>query len=179
MPKNEADISFIRTIPYVRWNNQGLWKIPHYPGNLIKITVHFGTRVSLLEINEEIENPITNKIQIQKNKVLMIRTNSGRIKLIFGYFTNLIKHIKTIPYCHWDSKNKWWTIPYSEQFEEEIKKFCALNQLKISQEIEVPKKEGIPRLNPSQVIHYKSCPEAYINKLQELRYSQKIIYPFI
>lgn len=180
MPKNEADMALIRTIPYARWNKQNfLWEIPHYPGNLEKLKGYFGTRISSMEIKEEISNPITGKVPIQKNEVLMIRTNSGRIKLIFGYLTNLIKHIKTIPYARWDSKNKWWTIPYSEQFEEEIKKFCELNQLKIYQEIEVPKKEGIPRLNPSQVINYKNCPETYINKLEELRYSQNTIKSYI
>ena len=123
MPKNEQDIQFIRSMPYVRWNKSAFhWEVPHYPGNLEKLIAYFGDRVHSITKSEEIPVNLKKYSALQKNQVMMIRTNSGRIKLLFGYLTELIKHIKTIPYHHWDSKNKWWTIPYSEQFEEEIKR---------------------------------------------------------
>lgn len=171
MPKNEADVSVIRTIPYVRWNKSAFhWEIPHYPGNLEKIVAYFGDRVHSITKSEEIPVNLKGHSTLQKDQVLMIRTNSGRIKLIFGFLTELIKHIKTIPYHHWDSKNKWWTIPYSEQFEGELK--SKIVELGLRWKFEEEEKSGvIPKVSPKLFDTYKRCPEAYIHKLEERRYS--------
>jgi len=172
MPKTEVDLQLVRTIPYVRWNKQTYtWEIPNYPGNLEKLKGHFENRISSIEIMEELESPIIGNPPIKKDEVLAIKTRAGRLKLIFGYIPQLIKHLKTIPYHRWDTKNKWWTIPYSSQFEQEIKGFCDQNQLKFFLETEVSTEDGIARLNPSQVANYKNCPKEYTNKLEELRYS--------
>jgi integrase/recombinase XerD len=106
--QNEQEIQFIRSMPHVRWNNSAFyWEVPHYPGNLEKIIAYFGDRVNSITKSAEIPVNQQGDAVLQKDQVLMIRTNSGRIKLLFGYLTDLIKHIKTIPYHHWDSKNKW------------------------------------------------------------------------
>jgi integrase/recombinase XerD len=175
MPKNEQDIQLIRSIPYVRWNKSAFhWEIPHYPGNLEKILTYFGDRVHSITKSEEIPVNLKSHSTLQKNQVLMIRTNSGRIKLIFGYLTELIKYIKTIPYHHWDSKNKWWTIPYSEQFEEEIKR--KIVELGLRWKFEQEEKSGvIPKASPKLFDTYKKCPEEYIHKLEERRYSPQTI----
>jgi len=179
MPKNEADIRFVKGITYARWNQSlFVWELPHYPGNLEKIVAYFGDRVHSITKSEEIPVNLKGHSTLQKNQVLMIRTNSGRMKLIFGYLTELIKSIKTIPYHHWDSKNKWWTIPYSEQFEEEIKKRTEALGLTYRYEQE-GKKEGIPRANPLSFSNYKKCPAEYVNKLEERRYSQNTIRSYI
>jgi site-specific recombinase XerD len=180
MPKNEQDIQFIRSMPYVRWNKSAFhWEVPHYPGNLEKIIAYFGDRVHSIIQSAEIPVNLPGHTTIQKDQVLMIRTNSGRIKLLFGYLTELIKHIKTIPYHHWDSKNKWWTIPYSEKFESEIEKFCSINRLKLIKEQEAPKRDGVSRLSSKNQVHYKSCPTAYTDKLTELRYSPKTLKSYV
>ncbi|MDG1278341.1 MAG: tyrosine-type recombinase/integrase [Algoriphagus sp.] len=179
MPKNEEDISLVRTIPYVRWNKQTfLWEIPHYPGNLERLLAYFGNRVHSITKSEDIPVYLKGHSLLQKDHVLMIRTNSGRIKLIFGYLTEFIKHIKTIPYHHWDSKNKWWTIPYSEQFEEEIKRKIEELGLTYSYEQE-GKNEGVPKASPLSFSNYKKCPAEYVNKLEERRYSQNTIRSYI
>lgn len=175
MPKNEQDIQFIRSIPYVRWNKSAFhWEVPHYPGNLEKLIAYFGDRVHSITKSEEIPVNLPGHPTIQKDQVLMIRTNSGRIKLVFGYLTELIKHIKTIPYHHWDSKNKWWTIPYSEQFEEEIKR--KIVDIGLRWKFEQEEKGGvIPKPSPKLFDTYKKCPEEYIHKLEERRYSPQTI----
>jgi len=49
MPKNEADIQFVRTFKYVRWNNQQLrWVIPNYSRNLELLKDYFGTRIGCI-----------------------------------------------------------------------------------------------------------------------------------
>ena len=179
MPKNEEDISLVRTIPYVRWNKQTfLWEIPHYPGNLERLLAYFGNRIHSITKSEEIPVNLKGHSTLQKDQVLMIRTNSGRIKLIFGYLIELIKYIKTIPFHHWDSKNKWWTIPYSEQFEEEIKRKIEELGLTYSYEQE-GKNEGVPKASPLSFSNYKKCPADYVNKLKERRYSQNTIRSYI
>lgn len=175
MPKNEQDIQFIRSIPYVRWNKSVFhWEVPHYPGNLEKIIAYFGDRVHSITKSEEIPVNLPGHPPLQKDEVLMIQTNSGRIKLLFGYLTELIKHIKTIPYHHWDSKNKWWTIPYSEQFEGELK--SKIVELGLRWKFEQEEKSGVmPKASTKPFDTHKKCPEAYVHKLEERRYSPQTI----
>ena len=147
MPKNEQDMLLIRSIPYVRWNKSSFhWEIPHYPGNLEKSIDYVGNREHSITKSEEIPVNLKSHSTLQKDKSLMILTNSGRIKLIFGFLTELIKYIKSIPYHQWNSKNKWWTIPYSEQFEGEIKSKIEKLGLTYGYEQE-QKNEGNPRAN--------------------------------
>jgi len=50
MPKNEADLDFVRVLKYSRWNKENFhWEIPNYPGNLDKIKRHFGDRLETPE----------------------------------------------------------------------------------------------------------------------------------
>ncbi|WP_373397893.1 tyrosine-type recombinase/integrase [Algoriphagus halophilus] len=179
MPKNEADISFVRGILYSRWNKDlFLWEIPHYPGNLEKLDSYFGKRISKLT-KDGLHQPSTiSRANIEKTALLAIITQNRRIKLLFGYFPTLIKHIKTIPYAKWDSKNKWWTVPYSEQFLEEIKVHSAQAGLSLRIEMEPPK-TGIAKLKPEEVARYKPAPNSYKDKLLELRYSENTIKTYI
>jgi len=76
MPKNEQDIQLIRSIPYVRWNKSSFhWEIPHYPGNLEKIIAYFGDRVHSITKSEEIPVNLKSHSTLQKDQVLIIRTN--------------------------------------------------------------------------------------------------------
>ncbi len=180
MPKNEADIHYVKGLNYARWNlSQFVWEVPHYPGNLEKLLAYFGDRVSLLEKEETISTNNSTKPLINKNEVLGIQTPNKRIKLIFGFIPELIKHIKTIPYASWDSKNKWWSIPSSEQFLEEIKKCCRSLNLQFDYKIEVSDQKGIARLGSRDVVFYKPCPPEYGNKLTELRYSENTAKSYI
>ncbi|SIN70042.1 tyrosine-type recombinase/integrase [Algoriphagus halophilus] len=179
MPKNEADISFVRGILYSRWNKDlFLWEIPHYPGNLEKVKGYFGNRISILQIHLEISSPVTKKGVIQENEVVMVHANSGRIKLIFGFKIELIRYLKTIPYYKWDTQNKWWTIPYSKQYEAEVKKKIEELGLKLIFKQEKANKIK-PKTSPLSIPDYKKCPEAYVNKLKERRYSPSTIRAYI
>jgi integrase/recombinase XerD len=179
MPKNDIDVKFLLTLRFSRWEkDQFLWSIPYYPGNLEMIRNYFGDRIYDLKIHDEIENNIQNSVskpKFGKNEVLIFKTNSKRLKLVFGYVPELVKHLKTIPYHTWDTKNKWWTIPYSEQFFEEIKnKIIELNMV-LQYEEEVNSNERVARISPYDIPNYRYCPEDFLMKLRELRYSPKTI----
>lgn len=177
MPKNQADVNFVLTLRYSQWDKQNyFWSIPNYPGNLEMIKNYFGSRITQLTLHEPLE--IINKAQnyiLQKDEVLVFKTKSKCLKLIFGYIPELSKALKKIPYHTWDSKNKWWSIPYSEQFLEEIKQNIAALQLKLRYEEEPETENRASRVTPYDIPNFRYCPEEYRMKLIELRYSTNTI----
>ena len=180
MPKNDADIQFIRGIMYARWNKEGFfWEIPHYPGNLERLKGYFGERLTKIS-----ERPVIEVLQkdepvfLEKNQVLMVRTNKGRLRIFFGFHAGLMKVVKTFPYYQWDTKTKSWSIPYSEQFLEEMKKKIGEMELElIYKEESVP--DRIPRKLPMENPNYRKCPEEYVQKLEERRYSPSTIKAYV
>lgn len=181
MPKNDTDVKFVLTLRYSKWNKDGyFWEIPHYPGNLERIQQHFGERLGPVIRHESITPESTGQSRkFDKNQVLVIKTRSGRLKLIFGFNPTLTKMIKSIPYYQWDIKNKWWTIPYSEQFLEEVKKKIAELGLNLVFEEEEKKTEVVAKVSPYDIPNYRKCPEEYVHKLEERRYSQSTIRAYV
>ncbi|MGY6559556.1 MAG: tyrosine-type recombinase/integrase [Nitritalea sp.] len=179
MPKNEAGIQFIRSIRYTRWNKDDfLWEIPHYPGNLEKLKGYFGERLTSITERPVIEVPQKGQtVFLDKNQVLIVKTVEGRIRLFFGFHERLMKLVKTFPYYQWDSKSKSWSVPYSEQFLEELKKkIIELGLLWIYKE-EAPYK--VKRKSSAETPNYRRCPEEYIHKLQERRYSESTLRAYV
>ena len=116
LPKNQNDIQFIRTFNYSKWDKIHFhWVIPNYPGNKEKICNYFGKRLlTILNHENEVVKLDTKHNNIIKNKdeVIVFKTNSNRIRIIFGFNFELMNFIKQKPYHSWDSTNKWWSIPY-------------------------------------------------------------------
>ena len=53
LPKNEADIQFLRTFKYIRWNKSGFhWVVPNYGKNLEMLQNYFNTRITSLEFRK-------------------------------------------------------------------------------------------------------------------------------
>jgi len=178
LPKNQLDIHFIRSIRYSRWDRkQFCWIVPHYPGNLDLITEYFKERISDLIIHDDIDvNPNgQTQRQIRRNELLIIKTTSGRLKLISAYNTVLSSCIRKLPFHYWDKKNKWWTIPYSEKFLEEIRATAKAVNLDLLYEEEAEAQGKVPRISPYDVVNYRLCPDEYRRKLVELRYSKNTI----
>lgn len=177
MPKNIADIKFISAIRFSGWNRAGYyWQIPHYPGNLEMIKNYFGDRLASLKECESISisaNVETRKIN--KDEVLIIKTIRGRLKILFAYVPELQKVLRKVPYHVWDAGNKWWTVPYSDTILADMKESISLLNLKVIYEEESPKSDGRPRITAFDVPNYRRCPEEYVMKLRELRYSENTI----
>jgi site-specific recombinase XerD len=181
MPKNDADVKFVLTLRYSKWNKEGFfWEIPHFPGNLERIQQHFGERLSPVIRHEVVSIESTEQSRkVDKNQVLVIKTRAGRLKLIFGYNPTLTKTIKSIPYYQWDLRNKWWTIPYSDQFLEEVKRKVGELGLLVVFEEEEKKTEVVAKISAYDIANYRKCPEEYIHKLEERRYSQSTIRAYV
>ncbi|MEI6047757.1 MAG: tyrosine-type recombinase/integrase [Bacteroidota bacterium] len=178
LPKNETDTRFILGLRYSRWDGkQYCWVVPNYPGNLDLIKDYFKERITELVIHDEIETNIKSNTQrtINKNDLLVIKTTSGRLKVIFGYNKELINTIRNIPYSSWNGQNKWWSIPYSNKFLEEIKTVSISQNLHFMYEEEETDKVIKARISPFDIPNYRDCPEEYVLKLKELRYSERTL----
>ena len=177
LPKNKTDIAFLQSMRYSRWiNHQFFWQIPNYGNNLEIIKNYFGDRIYKLTIHKiiDLNNEKSHHKKIKENQILVIKTNANRLKIIFGYINELSSFIKNYPFHHWNSQNKYWTIPYSEQILEEIKEKIKSLELELLYE-EEEKKEGTRKITPYDTNNYKNCPQEYIDTLNELRYSKNTL----
>ena len=138
---------------------------------------YFNKRITTLVKHEPTETkiPLVTKRVINKNELLIIKTVTGRLKLIFGYDVELSKAIKKMPYHAWDDKNKWWTIPFSDKLLEEIRTIALEKNLNAVYEEEIKDTNKVGRITAFDIPNYRQCPEEYILKLRELRYSEQTV----
>ena len=179
LPKNALDTHFITSLRYSRWDRkQFSWIVPNYPGNLDLINDYFNERIYELIVHKDFEIKIssTSAIKIKKNEILILKTTNGRLRLIFVFNKELGYLIKKIPFNNWDARNKWWTIPYTEKFLNEITtKAQALDLEILYEEEEISKEDKVKRISPFDISNYHRCPDEYLRKLKELRYTTKTI----
>ncbi|MDP1624025.1 MAG: site-specific integrase [Bacteroidales bacterium] len=179
LPKNKLDIHFIRSLRYSRWDvNQYFWVIPNYPGNLELINDYFNNRIKEIIIHAEyvINTGRETQRAIKINELLIIKTTTGRLKLIFGFNKELTYLVKKMPFHQWDARNKWWTIPYSEKFLHDIKSMAESQGMEMQyEEEETRESDKAKRVSRHDISNYRNCPKEFINKLKELRYSDKTI----
>jgi len=173
IPKNERDIQFIRTLLYSRWDkNQFCWIIPNYKQNAEILKEYFKGRIS--EITYEESKPAMVQTKRSQSELLVVKTSTGSLRIIFGYNKSLTDEIKKFPYSKWNSENKWWTIPSAEKFINELKALAESCHLAFILEEEM-NSVGQNRISPYDIPNYKACPNEMIEKLKELRYSENTI----
>lgn len=174
-PKDINDIQFLQTLRYSRWNKKEfIWEIPNFPGNIEKLKEHFAGRISVLTLQDAIETTPGGKV-IYKNEILCIKTIEGRLKVLGMLPGELITLIKKLPYYSYDKVNGWWTVPYTDKFRDDIRKCTESLGLVFLFEEEKKKEKGVPKIKPNDIVNYRKCPDEYIDKLIELRYSESAI----
>ena len=177
MDKNESDVRFLQYIKFSRWDGkQFSWIVPNYPGNLELLKDYFNVRITKLTLHDTLEiKTKDNTYALGKTDLLCIKTPAGRLKLLFGFNKNLSIQIKKMPFHFWDAKNKWWTIPYSEPFLAQIKYICSDEKLTFRYEEETASTDRVSRITAYDIPNFRSCPEGYLMKLRELRYSESTL----
>lgn len=179
LPKKEADTRFLVSLRYSRWDKKKFcWVIPNYPGNLDLLKDHFASRIQSLELREQspVDTGSGDDRKVGDKEVMVIRTKSGRLKIYVGFNKEITKLIKTIPFYSWNTKGKWWSIPFLEKYLQEIKSLATSLNFKFHYEEE---EQGIDSATKRKAIPegavYLSCPEEYLLKLRELRYSENTL----
>jgi len=181
LPKHDTDTHFICSFRYSYWDtNAYVWIVPHYKNNLDLLKDYFGDRIKSLRYLEQFENltSTTEKRILEKNSIILIKTNNGRIRVIFGFSPRLTKEIKDIPYNNWDARNKWWSVPFSEKILNKIKAIATSLNMSILYEEENVDKNKKSRITPFDIPNYRPCPESYILKMKELRYGSHTIQTY-
>lgn len=176
MSKNEDDVNFIKNLKYSSWDKKNYyWVLPNYAGNLELLKNYFGERINSITISETIYKNNDFARAPEHNEILLIQCNNGRLKLIGTYSMELNEALKTIHYKIWDRQNKWWTFPYTESYHAIVKDACERSGLKLSFEKEEGTEKRKGRISPMDVPNFRECPEEFILKLKELRYSESTI----
>lgn len=176
VPKNETDIQFIRSFKFARWNmNSFSWTVPNYGNNLEKLKGYFEKRN--VKITEQTSN--TNVFdatqpEFNKNELLVVNYASRKLKIYFVYQKEISQQIKQIPYSRWNADERCWEISYAEKFLAEIKAIAQQHALEYKYE-EINKSPIKPRKSKLDIANYRTCPESYVAKLKELRYSKNTI----
>ena len=176
MPKNEADIQFIRSFRYAKWDMYNFcWSLPNYRENFEKIKAYFALRNPLIT---ELESNVDTQHNLQehtftKNEMLVVN-NFRILKVFFSYSRDIIREIKSIPYFGWNAGGNYWTVPVSEKFIGELKLIAERYSLNFIYR-EVQKSKVKPRTSWQGMENFRECPSEYIAKLKELRYSENTL----
>ncbi len=176
MPKNEADIQYIRSFRYAKWDMQHFcWTLPNYRDNAEKIKAYFSKRnPEITEFHSTVEKqPNEQEHTFTKNELLVVN-NFRTLKVYFSYSTSLIREIKNIPYTAWNSTGNYWTIPTSDKYISELRQIAERYALDFIYKEELKSKVK-PRTSWQGMENFRECPAEYIAKLKELRYSKNTL----
>ena len=175
LPKNETDIQFIRSFKYARWNNsQFHWMVPNFGKNADKLKSYFAKRNVEITEHEPTEPLNTEQPSFTKDELLVINNSNRILKLYFSFNKILSQQLKQIPYCTWNGDKRCWEIPYSEKFLAEVRAIAEPYGLNYIYR-EEKKLKVIPRTSKYDIKNYRACPQNFIDKLRELRYSQNTL----
>lgn len=181
LPKDNVDTRFILSFKYNQWDaKQFCWIVPNYKNNIELLKDYFKDRITELIIHEipKATTSADNERSVGKNELLIIKTKANRLKLFFGYHKELVKAIRSIPYSNWNSEGKYWSVPAAEKFINEIKLMATSQQLFIKYEEEESDTNKKARISQFDIVNYRKCPEEYILKLKELRYSERTLQTY-
>lgn len=179
IPKNEADIQFLRTFKYARWMKEMYcWKIPNYNRNAELIRNYFaGRNPQITEYKQEHTQLLNNTGQtvaqpiFTRNDLLAVNVAGRILRLYFSFNRDIQQQIKRFPMNRWNAAMNCWEIPFSEKFITDVKTIAQNSGLNfLYHEAEKPKVK--PRKSRYDIKNYRECPAEYKNKLIELRYSK-------
>jgi site-specific recombinase XerD len=182
MPKVDVDVQFVRSIQYSKWDkSQFCWILPNYGVNLERLKDYFKQRITRITEHDhyDIQTKSGKTYSVKKNEIVVIKTAKGRLKLLFNYNKDITKIIKTMPFHTWDAKNKWWTIPNSEQLLQQIQATANACHMIVSIQEEEQCKDKVARITAFDIPNYRKCPNEMQEKLIELRYSKNTLRTYI
>ena len=109
-----------------------------------------------------------------KKDILVINVSHRTLRLYFSYNQTVTGKLKKIPASTWNPVRKCWEVPFSEMYLAEIKRIASQQELQFIYHEEIKLKVQ-PRKSKKENRPYRNCPQSYIDKLKELRYSNNTI----
>ena len=176
MPKNEADIQYIRSFRYAKWDMQHFcWTLPNYRDNAEKIKAYFSKRnPQITAFHSMVEKqPNEPEHTFTKNELLVVN-NFRTLKVYFSYSNAIIREIKNIPYFGWHAGGNYWTVPATDKYIGELRQIAERYSLDFIYK-EEQKSKVKPRTSWVGMENFRECPPDYIAKLKELRYSKNTL----
>ena len=175
MKKQTEDIQFVRSLN-ARWNASNfVWEITAYEPNLSLIRTHFKGRLVEQTLEEPLINEHLPKRTMAQHGQISVYTREGRLRLSFQYDTAVITFIKTLPYPVYDQKNRWWSVPDTEVIRKDLSLFAEQKGLQLRYSDRPTERERQPRPRKEDNPNYRTCPDAFVNKLKTRRYSPNTI----
>ncbi len=173
IPKNETDIQFIRSFQFTRWDqNNYRWTIPNRGKNLSLLLDYLQDRDVTVTEHASIRIEEQKVIQPEPGEILAVRVNNKLLRIYFLYHRDIVTLLKSIPLSKWHAEENCWTMPYTDYGMEELQKIADLFHLDF-RVVNQSTSKGVPR--KAKHPGYLKCPESYIQKLRELRYSENTL----
>ena len=106
---------------------------------------------------------------------ISVYTREGRLRLSFKYDVTVIAFVKTLPYPVYDQDNRWWSVPDTEVIRKDLATFADQKGLQLRYSSRPTERERQPRPRKEDNPNYRTCPEAFVDKLRTKRYSPNTI----
>jgi len=175
LPKNEADVQFLRTFKYAKWDYDNFcWVLPNYGNNVERLKKYFGNRDFRISEQEQIRVSNIKLPEFTKTELLIVNELHRNLKVYFVFNQAIVDQLKFIGYVRWNAYEHCWEVPMNDKSMAELKLIAQRNGLQYRYEVndnQVVK----PRIPRSSFANYRDCPAEYIAKLKELRYSQNTL----
>lgn len=175
LPRNEADIQFLRSFRYAAWDaDRFCWKIPNYGRNVENIRKYFGGREVSYSEQTTVLLQKDDRPMYRKEELLVVNNQNRVLKVFFAYNKDIIEQLKIIGYAQWNGQEQCWEMGCSDSCLAELKLVAQRNDKEFRYEYS-DKKKVKPRLSAAGTVGFRNCPDEYLAKLKELRYSSNTI----
>jgi len=172
LPKNEADIQFIRSFRYAQWDSKRFcWVLPNYGKNAENLQKYFAGRPvsisdqSKMQTISNADHPTYSKLEM-----LVINNQNRQLKVYFTFNQAMTEQIKMIGYARWNAYERCWEMACSDFCLAELRLVAQRNDKEFRYQ-HIDKKQVKPRRVHSGAANFRYCPNEYLAKLKELRYS--------
>jgi len=173
IPKNDTDIQFLRSFQHARWDNANYrWTIPNWGRNLSLLLDYLKDRDVTVTEHASVRVVDNNATAFQPNEILAVNLNSKLLKVFLLFHRDIVLLLKCIPLSRWNDEENCWVMPYSEYGLTELKKIADSFQMDF-RVINRSTGKGVAR--KAKHPGYLKCPDSYVLKLKELRYSENTL----
>ncbi len=106
---------------------------------------------------------------------ILVYAREGRLRLSFSYDKEVVAFVKTLPYPTYDQENRWWSVPDTEVIRKDLATFAEGKGIALRYSDRPTERQRQARPRKADNPNYRTCPEAFVNKLKTRRYSPNTV----